>query len=332
MLADHRIRWYWPWLVGGALSLLYLIFSLTQKGEGPRVQFLTQLYLIFAVQNMQTLCVGSAYVLKGNALLRIRMHLVEQVPLADAKWKRSGHRWDVRWKAGRVGKAMRITLSPAFSEALAHAISQAQAEGAERQPEGMVAVGGPYRPIGRLLPYLLVPGALIALAAWTGNASWLVPIGLVVPLASLHYDHTLLLLDQDGLWVLKPGQEPHLIPLEAIKGIESPKRKPERILTKDPTYPEIPVWAFAQRSSELVTQLRRQLAGEPVVTAATPAAPPPGPQILRCTLCGRPVAELPPNAGSDAKSVHICELCGGKARVQAAETGYGLTTKEHRPL
>lgn len=335
MLVERRRLWWLPWLIGGFFSSIYLAMGFIQPPQ-DRINLLLQAYALFWLLNLPDTLSGPLYIFHRTQLMRFRFGMTEQVPLARATAKQKGRRWEFRWKEGRVGKSLSLTLSPAFSEAVERVLAQqAQAAPTAPPPDEEILIRQPWQAPFTLWAYVAAITTLMVLALVFNHPWWLVPIGIIIPLAALFRDDAKLLLTSEGIWVVHPGrQEPYLVPLAAIQAVEEVKRKPLRIMTTDARYPEIKVPLISAQDG-LPRLLWRLLAGEPALTKAIPhpsSPPAPAPQVLRCTLCGRPVAELPADANPDSKAVQICELCGGKARVEAAETGHGLTAKEQRPL
>ncbi len=160
---------------------------------------------------------------------------------------------------------------------------------------------------------ILAFAGLFGLALWLNQPLFLLPLASLAWLAYRDDMGCLLMLSGYHLWMLRPSEGPHPIPVTAVEGTIAGTQITV-IATRDSRYPEIRVNQY--QSGDLLKQLKRRLQGESAAKS-----------VLRCTLCGRPV----PGDRADG-TVHICDLCAGHTRIEAAAGGHGLTGKDPKPM
>lgn len=253
---------------------------------------------------------------------------VQYVPLAVAEAKQSWLGWAFRWKEGRGNQAARAFVPLAGRGPLAEAIAAAKAADPKTQAQTAKEAAArlrvtvlPQRPRW-LLAWMVVLIAALVAGLWLRNP---IPFGLAALMAlflPLDAYPPVLAWAGESLWMLSEKAEPYAIPLEKITETRTSRAKGTRILTSDPVYPAIQIAAF---QDDFVKALERRLAGEPEPAPAGPSSEP----LLRCALCGAPAPGHHPAVGT---GVFICEMCSNRARLEATESGHGMTPKEPKPM
>lgn len=173
---------------------------------------------------------------------------------------------------------------------------------------------------------ILAFAGLFGLALWLNQPLFLLPLASLAWLAYRDDMGCLLMLSGYHLWMLRPSEEPHPIPVTAVKGTIAGTQITV-IATRDSRYPEIRVNQY--QSGDLLKQLKRRLQGESAVPPREVQLESAAESVLRCTLCGRPV----PGDRADG-TVHICDLRHGHRPDIGTSTGplcyrgYGLLARQ----
>ncbi|MFZ5816074.1 MAG: hypothetical protein ACOY93_12315 [Bacillota bacterium] len=199
---------------------------------------------------------STTYLLLPGALLLLSGHLERPaVPLAVAAWSRHGGRWAITWSEGR--RERRVLVDDPGGRLPGNGFEpdqegpRTEAEVRKRYPVAIMMEGFWWLPVILGLAF-----GSQALVIHRQEVLWYLPL-LALPWIALRLStYRYLVLEEEQLWYLQEGKEPHPIPLAQVTGIEQGALT-ARVRTADPAHPVIPVNPFW--SAGLIRHLREHL-------------------------------------------------------------------------
>jgi hypothetical protein len=252
----------------------------------------------------------------------------QYVALGSSEIKRIRSRWRLKYREGKLTRALTLVLPEQVGLALERVVASSRAAAPGTVPltmneaKQMVTLRKSQGPPVKLVIAMLITVASIGVTLVLRQPLFLI----VMAVGSLFIDRLVLtpylLLAGENLWWLDPTKEPKGIPLAQVLTVRTSKPHSCIIETSDPGQPLI---AVSDAGGTMHRRLQAWLSGtpqEPLMVAA------PVPQVnvtTRCTLCGRPGPEA-------AQGVYLCDLCAARTILEARQGGHGLTGKETKPM
>jgi len=323
---------YLQWLAsGGKIDLLQVT---------SYFQILTFMMIVTLVGDWR----NRVTMLTGSVLRVARVFAWEVIPLAAAEVKPLKTGWSIRWNAGRAVRRLSLVTPREFQEAVFRAAEQARAAAPGEAPhtveEAMLAAPVAERTAiwGRVAGFLGAIAVLPLLSMWLNHPGFLLGLPVLFFFQDRIFAGTTVVLSDRTLWFLGARGPVYQIPLERVRSVEPVGGTRVLLRVDDPRYPVLTLNRRLQEV-DMLRQLRKALAGEPLFAPAADSAGPASTAQAaaavqeehggrpRCSLCGRSAPGDP-----EAGGIYICDRCQNRTRFEAQEAGHGLQGKEPLPM